>query len=320
MLGIGLYGVNGHQIHTALVNHPDARLVAVAAFPREQLPPELRTDPGITVYETLDELLQNPQVELVSLCSPRRNDQAEDAVSCLHAGRHVYAEKPCALSENALDWILDSAAKAGRQFHEMAGTAFEQPYAGLRDVVCSGVLGEIIQVFAQKSYPFYSGRPQDEEIDGGLICQNAIHAVRMVEQVAGLEVVNVDGLETSLGNPVPAGGLQIASALTARLENGGVASIIANYLNPKGFGSWGNEHLRIFGWNGMVESVDGGQRTRLVIGDKDLGPVDVSKPVKSFFDSVVDSVLGRAPMPLSLARELHPTRIVLRAKIAARRR
>jgi predicted dehydrogenase len=317
MLGIGLYGVNGHQIHNTLVNHPAARLVAVAAFPREQVPPELCADGRIAVHETLDQLLQNPEVELVSLCSPRRVDQAKDAVACLQAGRHVYAEKPCALSERALDWILDAAAKSGKQFHEMAGTAFEQPYAGLREVVRSGVLGEIIQVFAQKSYPFHGGRPQDEAVDGGLICQNAIHAVRMVEQVAGQRIVTVHALETSLGNPEAGGGLRIASVLGARLENGGLASIVANYLNPKGFGCWGNEHLRIFGWHGMVESVDGGRRTRLVLGDKDLGPVDVSKPVKPFFDAVVDAVLGRAPMPLPLAAELHPTRVVIRAKQSA---
>jgi predicted dehydrogenase len=54
-------------------------------------------------------------------------DQASDAIGCLEAGRHVYAEKPSALIEVELDAILKVARRSGRQFLEMAGTIFEAP-------------------------------------------------------------------------------------------------------------------------------------------------------------------------------------------------
>ena len=66
----------------------------------------------------LDELLADPQVEIISLCSPRRADQARDAIRCLKAGKHVYAEKPAALTEWKLDEILTAAKESGREFHE----------------------------------------------------------------------------------------------------------------------------------------------------------------------------------------------------------
>jgi len=320
MIGIGLYGANGHQIHHLLEKQPRARLVAVAAFDPKNLPPGLRQDKSIAVCASLEELLANPQVQLVSLCSPRRRNQAGEAVRCLHAGKHVYAEKPCAMTEADLDAILAAAAMTGRKFHGMAGTGFEQPYLALGNVVKSGVLGEIIQVFAQKSYPYHAGRPQDEDVDGGLIGQNAIHGVRMVEHVAGQRIVAVGAIETGCGNPVCGGGLRMAASLHCTLAHGGIATVIANYLNQKGMGCWGNEHLRIFGTCGFVEAVDGGTRTRLVVGEQDRGPLDISAAGVDFFGCVLDDIQGRAPMPVSLEDELHPTRVVIQARLAAARK
>ena len=105
-LGVGLYGTNGHQLSPSkLVDHPHVTLVAVAEFGQKKLPD------GVARYSTLDELLADPRVEIVSLCSPKRADQARDAIRCLEAGKHVYAEKPSALTEAELDEILAAALK-----------------------------------------------------------------------------------------------------------------------------------------------------------------------------------------------------------------
>jgi predicted dehydrogenase len=317
MIGIGLYGLNGHQIQGLLGGHARARLVATAGLDPARLPEPLRGDRTVRHCATLAELLRTPHLDLVSLCSPRRRDQAADAIACLAAGKHVYAEKPCAMSEADLDAVLAAATASGCRFHEMADTAFGQPYLAMRELVAGGALGEVVQVFAQKSYPYHDGRPQDEDVDGGLIGQNAIHAVRMVEQVGGQRIAAVRALETTHGNPVAGGGLRLAASLHGRLANGGLFTVIANYLNQKGMGSWGNEHLRVFGTHGFVEAVDGGARTRAVIGERDLGPLDTSRPGLSWFECFLDELEGRGSFPLSLADELHPTRVVIRAKAAA---
>ncbi len=324
-LGVGIYGVNGHQIHYHIENHPHARLVATAAFQREALPPGLKADPAIRHYATLDEMLADEAVQLVSLCSPRRRDQAAEAIRCMKAGKHAYAEKPCAMTEEDLDAIIAAAGKGDTQlvrggkvecplFHEMAGTAFEQPYLAMREIVAAGTIGTVVQVFAQKSYPYHDRRPQDEDVDGGIIGQASVHALRFVEHVAGQRIADISAVETRLGNPVAGGGLRMATSLMMTLENGGVAAVIANYLNPKGFGRWGNEHLRIFGTKGFVESTDSGTRTRLVVGDKDLGPIDASAPSREYFDMFAESLLGLGTMPFSMEEELHPTRMTIRAK------
>ncbi len=280
---------------------------------------DLRARGGAFAVEPdLAALLARDDVDLVSLCSPRRGDQAADAVAALRAGKHVYAEKPAALTEAALDEILAAAEASDRRFHEMAGSAFEQPWFALREAVRSGVVGTVVQVTAQKSYPFHERRPQDEYDDGGLIGQAAIHAVRFVEHVAGVRIAEVEATETTLGNPVADGGLRMAAALLARLENGGVAVVTANYLNPPGFGSWGNEMVRIFGTQGMIEGTDGGTRTRLVVGKEDRGPLDLSATPPDWFGCVTADCLGTGAMPLALEDELHPLQVVIRANAAAK--
>lgn len=318
MIHVGLYGTNGHQIQNALADSGLARLVATAALPRDKLPPSLCDDPSIRFHGTLDQLLADPGVDFISLCSPRRADQAAEAIRALRAGKHVLAEKPCALTEKDLDGIIATAGETGRVFHEMAGTAFDQPYFAMRETVQSGRLGEIVQVVAEKSYPYYAERAQDEALDGGQIAQNGIHALRFVEHVAGTPIASIRAVETTLGNPVAAGGLRMAASMLLTLENGGVASISANYLNPRGTGRWGYEFLKILGTNGMVESRAGGQVTRLVIGDEDLGSLDTTGPGIPWLDRVFESILGQAKMPLSQEQELSPTRWAIRANLSAK--
>jgi len=309
-IGVGLYGINGHQVTDLLADCPYGEAVACAQIPA--WPETVRR------YDALEQLLADPRVELVSLCSPRRADQAGDAVACLLAGKHVYAEKPAAFNDAELDRILQVAALTGRQFHEMADTVFRQPYQALRGLVRSGRLGEVVQVLAQKSYPANCGsRPQDEAVDGGLTRQCTIHAVRMVEHITGLRVSSVDALETKLGN-THAGELRMAASLLLGLENGALASVVGNYCNPKGFGRHGNDQIRIFGTLGMAELTDDAQRSRVIIGDTDCGPLETDAKVEPFFYSYLKSLLGIGEMPISLQEELHPLRIVNRAKASAR--
>ncbi|MGC9521954.1 MAG: Gfo/Idh/MocA family protein [Anaerolineae bacterium] len=317
---IGLYGTNGHQIQNRLVDHPLATCVATAAFDRARLPEPLQQDPTIRHYETLDELLADEEVDFVSLCSPRRRDQAQEAIRCMEAGKHVYAEKPAAMTEAELDTIIATTRDTGKAFHEMwTSSAMQQPYWAMRQRVQAGTLGTIVQVLVQKSYPLQNRRPQDEDVDGGLILQVGVHALRFVEYTAGTKVDEIWALQTQLGNPGE-GDLQIAASMMLRLANGGVGSVICNYLNPPAFPTWGNEMVRIFGTKGFVESTDGGTRTRLVLNDEDRGPLDITEPGIDYLGRYLAFLTEGAPMPLTLEEELHPTRVLIRARADAQAR
>lgn len=314
-LKVGLYGQYGHQIHEKLYCNPNAELVAVCNVSSEYVDKvEKNCNKKINVYSCLDEMLKDDTVDLVSLCSPRRVEQENDAIKCLLAGKHVYAEKPAAFSEEGLNKILKTARETGFEFHEMADSIFVEPYWTAQNIVKSGKIGEVVQVYVQKSYPLNADvRPQNEETDGGLIRQAGIHAIRFLEHITGLEVKNVKVYQTHLGN-INREGLYTASSWAMTLNNGGVASACINYLNPKSFGSWGNECVRIFGTGGMLELVDGAKKTHIYTNDADEGEIDVSQSdCRDFFDFLVEHLLFGNEMPMSLETELHPLKVVIKA-------
>ncbi|MDD4869398.1 MAG: Gfo/Idh/MocA family oxidoreductase [Kiritimatiellae bacterium] len=304
---VGLYGTNGHQVSGLLVKHPDADLVAVAEFPP-------KSSANVKHYNTLDELLADNNVELVSLCSPRRVDQARDAVKCLRAGKHVYAEKPAALTEKELDEIIATAKQTGKQFHEMAGTIVQQPYMEMRRQIQSGAIGTVVQVLAQKCYPWHDKRPGDEAVDGGLSTQAGVYIARFVEHIAGEKITSLEMVETKLGNPMQQSECRIAVSMMIRLANGGVASGICNYLNPIKARCWGYEILRVFGTRGIIESNADGKQLRLLLNGQPPSELNPSQPTLDYFNLFIRSLCGGDPMPLSIEDELSPTRWVIRAK------
>lgn len=309
-IGVGLYGSNGHQLNIGRWSYPQARLVAVAGVRQTTLPE------GVKRHGTLEELLADPGVEIVSLCSPRRADQVADAIRCLEAGKHVYAEKPAAPTEAELDRILAAAKRAGKEFHEMAGTVFVSNYATMRRMVREGAIGDVVQVLVQKSYRYGATRAQDEAIDGGMFLQVGIHAARMVEHVGGVRMQSLSGWETMYGKPEKdQGDGKIAGAAQGRLENGGLVTITMNYLNPAGTPlPHGNEMLRIFGTKGFIESDEGGKRTRLVTAGQVMEPLAPMEKSEDYFNFIAAHLVTGAAMPLTLEEELHPLRVLLRAK------
>jgi len=303
---IGLHGTNGHQLPLALPGTVRARIVAVADYPAAGLPE------GVRAYPTLGAMLADPQVDLVSLCSARRIEQAEEAIRCLRAGKHVLAEKPCAFDAGTLDRIVETARQCGKAFREMAASELAPPLQAIRRLVNAGELGTIVHAQAHKSYPWHDRRPQDGAVDGGLVRQVGIHAVRFIHGATGIRIRRIEGIGTGLGNP-GTGGIQMAAAFALELENGGVGTINLNYLNPSNLGTWGNDQLRVYGTRGMAETVDGFRRHSLYLpGRESTGlplPDDLVSPL--YIEHYANYLLDGTPMPTPFEEEMAMTRAML---------
>lgn len=323
MIRIALYGANGHQLSPDLPAQVRARVVAVADYPAVNSAAADSAPEGIRVYDDLDTLLADADVDLVSLCSARRIEQAGHAIRCLEAGKHVLAEKPCAFDVETLEKILGTAKQYGKEFREMAASELEPSLQAIRRLVDCGELGAIVHVQVHKSYPWHDRRPQDIAIDGGLVRQVGIHAVRFIHGATGLRIRRIEGLSTGLGNPA-SGDIQMAAVFALELENGGVGSINLNYLNPANFGAWGNDQLRVFGTRGMAETVDGFRRRSVYIPGRKSGgredtelifPDDLVSPL--YIEHYVNYLLDGTPMPTPFAEEMAMTRAMLALHEAA---
>jgi predicted dehydrogenase len=316
LVNIGCHGLNGHQIHGNIAALGRARLAAFSGISEETFA-DLRakhasTFDGTRLYTTFEAMLADAEVDLVSLCSARRDAQAQHAVQALAAGKHVLAEKPMATTIDDLGRLRRAAQEAGRHCWTMTSMMYDAALKGLRKVVASGVLGTRVQYAMMKSYPYHDGRPQVRGVDGGIM-QAGIHAFSIIGHVSGLRFEDVYAQDTARGNPRP-GELQMAANATCRMSDGSLASIVVNYCNPRTIGFWGNDQIRIHGTGGMVELVDGFTRRRLAIDGQAPSSFDDDAGAPDYPQDMVDAILDGTPTLLGEEDGFHYTEAALRAQ------
>ena len=312
---VALYGNGGgHQVWKAF-DMPDVKITGFAALEENGMPEKVRG--CAPVYSSFEELVEKSDADIISICAPMRKGQPELAIYAMEHGKHVYAEKPSAFTEEELDMIIAVSKRTGMIYHEQAGTYTASPYCGMRRLISEGVIGEVISVHSQKSYPWHERRPRSEDIDGGLIRQVGIYNMRFIEFVTKLHITEVSARETVLGNDHENSDCRRAVVFNMTLENGGVASSISNYSGPCApyWNHWGYEYVRVFGENGFIEGGEGLGKVRIYQSGKGVTEVDVSGEHTDFFELFVQEVkTGVKTLDLSIEDELSPCRKVIWAR------
>ena len=321
LLNFGCYGVNGHQIFRIISEVRGARIAGIAGISDEEYEKlnkqYLQITKSAKRYGTLENMLADDNVHVISLCSSRRNQQASHLLQAVRAGKHVLAEKPMAVNMQQLNEIKEAHRKSKVHIRSMLGALYESCFDVMKKTVDSGEVGEVVQVFAQKSYPYHERRPQDPGIDGGLIMQAGIHAVTFIRWVTSLEFTELFAYQTKHGNPLP-GGLQMAASVSFNLDNGALGCIVINYLNPKKFPLWGNDQLRIHGTEGMVEAVDGCTRISITTNTHKTEELEVPEADHSrYLQEYVNLILQNSSMRLTAEDCFINTEVIIKAQQSA---
>jgi len=310
-LRIGCYGLNGHQIHVAVSTLRRAELTAVGAADSDEADKMVSAleggAAGVERFTSLDDLLASGRVDLVSLCSERRDRQAAHTVQCLEAGCHVLAEKPLATTMDDLHAIAAAARRTGRRVFAMLPMVYGPGLVAMKQIIDRGDLGTVVHAYGLKSYPYHDNRPQDRGLDGGIM-QAAIHALSFIHLLTGDTFSEVTAQDTLLGNPKrdrSPGDLQMAANLGLRLRGGGLVSVMANYLNRRELGYHGNDQVRVFGATGMVELVDGLTRRKLITEGGEPTTFDDVAPSTPYPQDIVDALLDGRPAWMSSALGVH---------------
>ena len=78
-------------------------------------PGEVMDFSNVSKYPTLEELLADPQVDVVDICLPT-DQHAKSALAVLMARKHALVEKPMTLSEREAAALLEEAERSNRTF------------------------------------------------------------------------------------------------------------------------------------------------------------------------------------------------------------
>ena len=143
-LRIGVIGVCGRG---GIANswRDSARAVIVGgADVYEQALADFRERMGEQVFTTLDyrELLDRDDVDAIAVTSPDFMHE-EHAVAALQAGKHVFCEKPLAISTAGCDTILRTWKASGKKLMVGFNMRYMNIFRVMKEIIDSGTIGEV---------------------------------------------------------------------------------------------------------------------------------------------------------------------------------
>lgn len=139
-------------------------------------------------YGSYDELLKDDKVELIYVATPHVFHK-ENTMSALNAGKGVLCEKPFALSARDAAEMIALAEEKGLFLAEAMWTRFFPAVKKVKEILESGVLGEIVTFQADLSYsfPFDSeSRIYNKSLGGGALLDLGIYPLSIMHYFLGV--------------------------------------------------------------------------------------------------------------------------------------
>ena len=176
-------------------NHKDYNIVG--AFEEELNARSSAEEKGVTFnYSTYRALLEDKSVEVVAIGSAY-GDRGQMAIEALKAGKHVICDKPLCTSLFELDEIESISKEKGLTVSCMFTMRFEKKIVAVKNLVQSGKLGKINNVYFGGQHPLqYGRRPAwyfEKGKHGGVINDIAIHGIDVLSFVFGGKVKTING-------------------------------------------------------------------------------------------------------------------------------
>ncbi|MDE0105827.1 MAG: Gfo/Idh/MocA family oxidoreductase [Bryobacterales bacterium] len=273
-LGIIGVGKRGTAHLTRIVERPDVIVSAVCDIDpsaRDAGQSAARADRPRS-HADYRELLRQDDVEAVLIATPCHL-HAEMVVAALRAGKHVYCEKPLAITADQVRTVLEAARSSPRVFQvgqQLRNSPHIQEIA--RQIHEEGLIGTPLVVKAQRhSTPSRpedrsesgSGRQRrfpgwynDVRLSGDLIVENAVHNLDVCNWLAGSRPSRAFGHgRRYLPEPMPAGTVMMDGfSVEYVYENDAHLDYSQLYLQPRAMRKLPNgQWFVVYGDKGAIE-------------------------------------------------------------------
>ena len=162
---------------------------------------------GAQVTADYKEVLANPDVEVVHICTPNVS-HSEIAIAAFEAKKHVYCEKPMSHSTEEAQKMVDAWKKSGMQFTVGYQNRFRAEVQNLHSACRKGDLGDIYYAKAhavrRRGVPTWGVFMDKEAQGGGPLIDIGTHALDItlwcmdnyeIESVSGSVFYKLGGLE-----------------------------------------------------------------------------------------------------------------------------
>lgn len=208
---------------------------------------------GIKKYDGLDALLKDPDIDVITVCTPS-GTHADIATRVLAADKNVVLEKPMAITSRDCDRIIEAAKKSRGKLTVISQMRSAPDVRRLRELINSGELGKIMLVELNMNYyradEYYRGswRGSRAMDGGGALMNQGIHGVDLVMHLVG-NVTRVGSIVRTLAHDIEVEDMAVANL---EFECGALGIITASTATPPGF----DRETKIYGTRGYAHLIE----------------------------------------------------------------
>ncbi|MEZ0316054.1 MAG: Gfo/Idh/MocA family protein [Methylophilaceae bacterium] len=197
---LGAARVN-ERLLPAIVEAGNSELVAIASrrpgAAAETLEKYAPNVTGVATYDSLEELLADQNVQAIYI--PMANhEHGEWALKAIASGRHVLVEKPLAITVADIEAIEAAAAKYKVKVMEGFMYRFHPQHQRVKEIVQSGVIGEVRSAKASYSFMMRPARmyrlANDTDLGGGAMWDVGPYAIHSLRHCFDSEPVSVTAM------------------------------------------------------------------------------------------------------------------------------
>ena len=131
---------------------PDIQFVAAVSRSQADDHKQFAADQKLTLYKTYEEALADPKVDAVVLATPH-SLHSPQVIAAATAKKHVFCEKPFALTKADAQAAVEATKKAGVTLGLGYNRRFHPEMTKLRNQIRSGELGTVLHVEATMTFP-----------------------------------------------------------------------------------------------------------------------------------------------------------------------
>lgn len=176
-----------------------SRLVAACSLTPERLT-GYREKCGDEMMFTRDYrvIVENPEIDGVFICTPDHLHE-EHALAALRAGKHVFLEKPMAITVAGCDAILDAARQSSGKLYVGHNLRFFPVFRKMKALIDAGAIGRVQAVWCRHfiSYggdAYFRDWHSERRHTTGLLLQKGAHDIDVIHWLAGGRTRRVVGM------------------------------------------------------------------------------------------------------------------------------
>lgn len=253
----------------------------------------LAQENGLHAYGSLEELLADPEVEIVTIATPN-NFHRPLALQAMKAGKHVISEKPVTLSSDDLQAMIDCAKETNRLFTVHQNRRWDEDFLVIKQIFDQGTLGPVFNI--ESRVHGSRGIPGDwrgrKTPGGGMILDWGVHMLDQLLLLVPEDIISVYCTVSHVTNDQVDDGFKtiitFASGITAHVEVG-----TSNFINlPRWYMQGQNGTAIVNDWqlNGEIVMVSDWEK-------RDAVPVVTAAGLTKTMAPRTDETIQHYPLP-----------------------